>query len=234
MSDLNSWEDDPAAQDDNLSRQAQQLNLNNQQPASFRPVANSFQPGASAFQPGAPYFQPGAQTFQPAQGYQQYDQSGYQNYYNQPAYHQQPQQYQGGYNQGYGQQYGGYAQQPQAAAPQPLPRQTPTIAKRPAEGSADLNKPVTFSGAPKVLSLGGDSKPKVMSISAATPAPKKDEPKKAAPVVSKAIEKTQKTTVPSPAPSSGRSSPSAAAASKAARDADAVAKEQSADVDERH
>ncbi len=89
MSDLNSWEDDPAAQEENLSRQTQQMNLNNNPPqgGAFRPSANSFQPGAQSFQPG--------------QNYQQYGQTGYQNanYY--------PQQ---GGGQGGGQAYGGYPQ----------------------------------------------------------------------------------------------------------------------------
>ena len=115
MSDLNSWEDDPAAQDDNLSRQTQQMNLNNNpSPGTFRPGANSFQPGA--------------QSFQPSQNFQQYgggyDPSGYQNHYNnqinpgyaypqyggqQGGYNQYPQQ--GGYNPGYNQatyNYGRY------------------------------------------------------------------------------------------------------------------------------
>ncbi|KAH6679406.1 P-loop containing nucleoside triphosphate hydrolase protein [Halenospora varia] len=274
MSDLNSWEDDPAAQEDNnLSRQTQQMNLNNnaqQQGGSFRPGANSFQPGAQSFQPG--------QNFQQYGGYEQ---SQYQQYYNQqggqgyayPQYggqqggfNQYPQaggynagyNQQGGYNQNYSQQYPGYAQQPQAgtATPPQAPRATPTIAKRPTDGStggADLNKPVTVKdGAPKVLSIGGDApkaKAKVLSIGATTPAPKKETPAaeaaKAAPeagskaTAAKAIEKTgaKKSSAPasgktSPTPSSGRSSPSSASTKQAARDVDAVEKEQAADVDE--
>lgn len=113
----------------------------------------------------------------------------------------------------------------------------------------------TKEGAPKVLSIGGDApkvKAKVLSIG--TPAPaKKEAPAKeaaasAAPeagakaVAAKAVEKADKGATTSesgrtsPTPSSGRSSPSrtaaAAAATKAVRDADAVAKEQTADVDE--
>ena len=84
MADLNSWEDDPAAQDDNLSRRTQQqLNLN-QQSQNPNPQAGAFRPGAQAFQPGAQAFQPGAQAFQPGQygggGYP----TQYQQYYNQP------------------------------------------------------------------------------------------------------------------------------------------------------
>ena len=100
MSDLNSWEDDPAAQDDNLSRQTQQMNLNNNNPAT----AQTFRPGAASFQPTAHSFQPGQQSYG---GYNQYQQAQYygQNYY--PQYGQQ-----GGYNQQYGQGYGNiYGQQ---------------------------------------------------------------------------------------------------------------------------
>jgi len=148
------------------------------------------------------------------------------------------------------QQYPGYAQQPAAAQPQ-QPRATPTIAKRPADGTpgaAELNKPVTLkAGAPKVLSIGGDApkpKAKVLSIGNPAPATNKEEAKKETPTpaaagakvtAAKAIEKTQKPADGSKAsstPSSGRSSPSATAAAKAAaREADAVEKEQTADVD---
>ena len=155
-----------------------------------------------------------------------------------------------------GQTYPGYAQQPQTAQTQqqqPL-RQTPTIAKRPVDGATpavDLNKPVTIKdGAPKVLSIGGEApkpKAKVLSIGTATPAAKKEEPKKETPVsadagakvtAAKAIEKADGTPTAasgksSPTPSSGRSSPSQTAAAKtAAREVDAVEKEQAADVDE--
>ncbi|KUJ23157.1 elongation factor Tu GTP binding domain-containing protein [Mollisia scopiformis] len=271
MSDLNSWEDDPAAQDENLSRQTQQMNLNNQQQqqqgGSFRPGAQSFQPGAQSFQPGQNFQQYGGGYDQYGQNY--YNNQGGQGYGGYPQYGQQSGGYnqyqqggynagynQGGYNQQYGQQYPGYAQQPQAAttAQQPL-RQTPTIAKRPAEGSsssADLNKPITVKdGAPKVLSIGGDApkaKAKVLSIGAPTAAStKKDSAATAASkapaeagakvTAAKAIEKTEKSTASdsgktSPTPSSGRSSPSRAAAKIPAREVDAVEKEQAADVDD--
>ena len=55
MSNLNSWEDDPAAQDENLARRTGQVNLNQQQQDNFRPNAQSFQPTAQSFQPGQPY-----------------------------------------------------------------------------------------------------------------------------------------------------------------------------------
>jgi peptide chain release factor subunit 3 len=115
MSDLNSWEDDPAAQEENLSRQAQQMNLNNnpQQGGSFRPGANSFQPGAPPFQPsqnfqqyGGGYEQPGYQNYYNAQAGQGY---GYPQYGQQGSYNNQfpPGGYNAGYNQGaYNQTYG--------------------------------------------------------------------------------------------------------------------------------
>ncbi|KAI1371060.1 hypothetical protein F4677DRAFT_436656 [Hypoxylon crocopeplum] len=274
MADLNSWEDDPAAQDDNLSRQTQQMNLNNQPPQN---------PAAASFRPGAASFQPTAQTFQPGQGYgggyvPNYQQGYYggQNYYpqygqgqNQGNYSQYGQGYgnvygQGGYNQGHAQaQYSQY-QQPQS---QQTPKQqaqqqqaVPTIAKRgdqnaptpPSAPAADAPKPVAKQeGGTKVLSIGGDPpKPKTAKVlSIGVPAPPKDEPKadkEAAAdagskvMATKAIEKTGENTKASknssgktsPTPSSGRSSPSRASKTAAARDADAVANEQAADVDE--
>ena len=86
MSDLkDSWEDDPAAQDDNLARQTQQQ-MNLGQGGGFRPGAANFQPTAQTFQPGG------------------YGGSGFV-----PQYQQQQQQYYGG--QGYYPQYGGQQQQ---------------------------------------------------------------------------------------------------------------------------
>ncbi|KAI1458125.1 hypothetical protein F4805DRAFT_425622 [Annulohypoxylon moriforme] len=281
MADLNSWEDDPAAQDDNLSRQTQQMNLNNQ-PQN---------PAAASFRPGAASFQPNAQTFQPGQGYgggymPNYQQGYYggQNYYPQygggqggfPQYGQgqgQGQGYgnvygqQGGYNQAYGQQQY-YQQQPQSQQKpkqqSQQPQTVPTIAKRgdqtaapsaaPVASSANAPKPVAKQeGGTKVLSIGGDPpKPKAAKVlSIGVPTPPKDEPKpdktekEAAAdagskvTANKAIEKTGETTKSSkassgktsPTPSSGRSSPSRGSKA-AARDADAVANEQAADVDE--
>ncbi|OBT74763.1 hypothetical protein VF21_06613 [Pseudogymnoascus sp. 05NY08] len=268
MSHLNSWEDDPAAQEENLARQAQQMNLN------AAAQANTFRPGASSFTPGAQTFQPGQQYPQYGGGY---DQAQYQQYQNQgQGYGQQQQQYggqqaygqygqggygggynQGGYQQTYGKQNSGYGQQQQATQPAFVPSQVPTIAKRsdaPAGTAAagTLNKPVaTKEGGPKVLSIGGDAPaPKAKVLSIGLPAVKKEEPKKeetakaakeAAPAAgskataTKAISKADgaATGKTSPAPSSGRSSPSAAVAEKQAkREADAVEKEQLADVDQ--
>lgn len=113
MSNLNSWEDDPAAQDEHLANQAQQMNLgNNQARQQFSAGAASFSPGAAAFQPGQSYgggygmpqYQQGyyggqqqQQGFYPQYGQQQgynnqYAQGGYGNVYGQGQYN----------NQGYG------------------------------------------------------------------------------------------------------------------------------------
>lgn len=110
MSNLNSWEDDPAAQDENLANQAQQMNLgNNQARPQFSAGAATFSPGAAAFQPGQAYgggygmpqYQQGyyggqQQGFYPQygqqQGYNQYGQGGYGNVYGQGQFN----------NQGYG------------------------------------------------------------------------------------------------------------------------------------
>ncbi|EAQ84941.1 hypothetical protein CHGG_08955 [Chaetomium globosum CBS 148.51] len=268
-----SWEDDPAAQDENLARQAQQqMNIGAQQAqAGFRVGAASFQPTAQTFQPGQ------AQGFGGAGGYGQYQQQQYyggQGYYpqygGQQAFGQYGQQHpqqgyggvygqgQGGYNQH--QQYGqwqGYQQQPQQSqAQQQAPKPAPTIVKRPTDTPAagDAPKPtVAKEGGAKVLSIGGDApkpKAKVLSIGATAPAKeetKKEETKKegakkegtaeaaAKVTAAKAIDKADSKAASgktSPTPSSGRSSPSRGGAAKAARDADAVEKEQTADVDE--
>jgi peptide chain release factor subunit 3 len=108
MSDLNSWEDDPAAQDDNLSRQAQQqLNMNPAQAGAFQPGAASFQPGAQSFQPGQSYggYMPQYQQQQQQQQQQQYYQQGYYQQYGgqqQQGFNQYNQGYGGGFSQGYG------------------------------------------------------------------------------------------------------------------------------------
>jgi peptide chain release factor subunit 3 len=114
MADLNSWEDDPTVQEENLSRQTQQMNLNNTPTSSgFRPGANSFQPSAQPFQPSQPFQQYGAYD-------QSHDQRQYQQFHSQGQGYGYPQynaqggygQYQhggysGAYNQsGYNQQYG--------------------------------------------------------------------------------------------------------------------------------
>jgi peptide chain release factor subunit 3 len=111
MSDLNSWEDDPAAQDENLSRQAQQqLNVNPAQAqGGFRPGVASFQPTAQTFQPGQGFG--GGGGYMPQYQQQQYYQQGYYPQYGgqQQQQQQQQQQPQQGYNQ-FGQYGGGFSQ----------------------------------------------------------------------------------------------------------------------------
>ena len=260
MSGLDSWEDDPAVQDDSLSRQTQQnLNINGQagRPSNFTPSANSFQPGAQSFQPG--------QQYQQQAGYGQQQQYG--QFYNQQqqyggAYPQYGQQSYNHYNPGYGQQssfnqgYGGQEQQQKSFQQ----ARVPIIAKRPSAGdsasspaaplpAAPPPTPAQFSKPPvvKTLSIGGETpgatapKTKVLSIGVPTPAPSaakeasaEDGAKVAA---AKAIEKTEKPATgtsgtASPTQSSGRSSPTAGDAREAKREADAVAKEQAAEVEE--
>ncbi|MCJ1313572.1 translation termination factor GTPase eRF3 [Agyrium rufum] len=193
MSGLDSWEDDPDAQD--LSQQTQQnLNLNGQQgrgQGGFQPGAALFQPGASSFQPGQPYQQYGGYNQNQNQnqygqyyGGQQQQQFGGYPQYGQQSYGQYGQGYgqqQGGYNQSYNQ---GYNQQHQNTQPpqqqssrqnqqqqQPQLRQTPVFAKRPdPNGSAAAPSIPSTSDAPAAAA----PKAKVLSISAdtATPPPK--------------------------------------------------------------
>ncbi|EFX00090.1 eukaryotic peptide chain release factor GTP-binding subunit [Grosmannia clavigera kw1407] len=187
MSHLNSWEDDPAAQDENLARQAQQqLNVGGGGGrGNFHVGAATFQPGAATFNPGqayggAPSFVP--QYQQPQQQQQYYNQGyGFQQYgqqqtgfdqhnqgYGGSGYNSQQASYQqGGYNQSYGQYSGGYQQQSSrgGAVGQYATRDTPTIAKRTdsAAGTAASATASTISPKPagnigaKVLSIGGDA-----------------------------------------------------------------------------
>ncbi|KAL8690878.1 MAG: hypothetical protein Q9218_003771 [Villophora microphyllina] len=254
MSAPDSWEDDPAAQDEDLSRKTQQnlhIDQQNGQGIQFTPQARSFQPGAQTFQPGQPY-----QQYNPSYQYNQY-------YNTQYSGHPQQQQQQGygQYNQGFGQNYGqqtGYAQQGyQSQQPQyQQPMKTPIIAKRPT-GNDSTNtapaapapksaQPKSSGGAPpvKTLSIGGDAAPKTKTLSigadvagatAKDPPPSAEDGAKVA--AAKAIEKSEKpTSTPngktSPSPASGKSSPTPDEAKTASREADAVVKEQAADVDE--
>ncbi|EFZ02708.2 translation release factor eRF3 [Metarhizium robertsii ARSEF 23] len=230
MSNLNSWEDDPAAQDENLSRRAQQqLNVNaGQSQGGFRPGATSFQPGAQSFQPGQPYGGGFSNQYQQQQQYYQqgyYPQYGQQqgfNQYNQGGYGGNFSQ---GYNQGYG---GGYPQYGQPGQAQQQSTQAPASAAPAAAPTAP--KVLTKEGGPKVLSIGGGGvapppppkpKAKVLSIGGSgtsTPTKDKEEAKpepsnkpeagqKAAAV--KAIEKTGEKAgkAASSSKSSGRTSP---------------------------
>jgi peptide chain release factor subunit 3 len=160
-----------------------------------------------------------------------------------------------GYPQ-YGQQQGQrnqQTQQPAANATQAAPVKSLPVDKPAASASAP--KPVVSNeGGAKVLSIGGDVKPKakVLSISSTSaPAPAKEEAKaepsnepeagkkvSAAKAIEKTGEKAGKAAASgkssgrtSPDPSSGRSSPTAAE-KKTQREIDAVVKAQAADVDD--
>ncbi|CAH0052924.1 unnamed protein product [Clonostachys solani] len=180
MSHLNSWEDDPAAQDENLSRQTQQqLNMNPAQ-GSFRPGVASFQPGAQTFQPGQPYAVPQYQQQQQyyQQGYYpQYGGQQQQQQQQQPQQFNQFQQYGGGFSQGYNNQgySGGYPQYGQQQTQQPQQPQQPAA---PAASTPAAPQPqVSKEGGAKVLSIGGDApkpKAKVLSIGGAAPAKPKE------------------------------------------------------------
>ncbi|KAJ4293918.1 translation termination factor GTPase eRF3 [Collariella sp. IMI 366227] len=175
-----SWEDDPSAQDENLARQTQQQMHIGAQQGGFRAGAASFQPTAHTFQPGQSF---GGNNFYQQQQQQPY--YGGQGYYPQYGGAQQQQNfgqygqqqgYGGVYGQGgYGQQYGQWQGQQQQQFQQPqqtqqAPKPAPTIAKRPA---ADAPKPAPANVGAKVLSIGGDAKPKAKVLSVGGPAPVK-------------------------------------------------------------
>ena len=234
MSGLDSWEDDPAAQDDDLAKRTQQnLNLNswqNPQSSNFTPNATPFQPGAQSFEPGQPYQQYGQYYGQPQQyngGYSQYGQQPYGQYnqgYGQPAYNGP----QGGYapQQDYQQQF-----QPQHTQQTQPFRTPPVIAKRPtaeAAPSASGPKPTVSNGQAsaasvvKTLSLGDDpstskTKPKTLTVQD----PPKSQQEPTPPEKAKAA----------PSRTTGASS-SQLEEKVSTREIDAVAKEQVADVDE--
>ncbi|CRL30193.1 Yeast eukaryotic release factor [Penicillium camemberti] len=226
----------PESWEDELSRQAEGVNLN----AQSRPQAQ-----APSFTPGAASFTPGASSFVPGQQYQQYagyPQQGYPQYGQQQAYggYQQQQQAYGQYN-AYAQQPGGFnqynngQQQQQYGAYNQQPRQNAPVAaqQQPAAPAQSAPKPAANAAAPKakVLSIGATSssaapKTKVLSIGTPTPAPKPADttPKEAngdtkgsaaaeagsKVAATKSLDKSDKAAAAgkgSPTPSSGRSSP---------------------------
>jgi peptide chain release factor subunit 3 len=225
--------------------------------ASFVPSAPSFQPGnyQQYSQYGGGYnqqqqqFGGGNYQYGYAQpGQQSYQQYGYQQQYPQYGYNaQQPlQQQQYSQNQQPSKAPVTIAKRPTEGQSQPS---APT-ATQPKTTSSDSQAPKA-----KVLSIGLDSAPKVekagqtkvLSIgSTAPPASKiesKSDDKKPADsgakvAAAKAIEKAgegvpaAKAGKTSPAPSSGKDSPSRVESKPATKEADAVAKEQAADVDE--
>ncbi|CAL5868332.1 uncharacterized protein PFLUO_LOCUS2557 [Penicillium psychrofluorescens] len=250
------WEDDLSQQTQGVNLNAQ--GRPQAQAPSFQPGSASFTPGASSFVPGQQYQQYGGHPY--AQYGQQYGGYPQQQAYGQygAAYNQQP----GGYNQYYNQQqqqYGGYNQQPPQNFPVAAPQQSAPAqsAPPPASNAAPPKAKVLSIGA---TSSSAAPKTKVLSIGTPSPAPAasasganttKDTKGAAAAeagakvTASKAIDKTENKADAkaaaagnsSPAPSSGRSSPGRASPSraevaKAARDVDAVAKSQQADVDE--
>ncbi|KAF2494905.1 hypothetical protein BU16DRAFT_527861 [Lophium mytilinum] len=206
-------------------------------------------------QQGYGYPQYGQQGYGAQGQYPQYGQQGGQQGYGQQygAFNQQPGGFQQPPGQGQQRQVPVIAKRPQAgdSAPSPVP------AAKPATTTSTGPKVLSITGdAPKakVLSISADpatkvetsGKTKVLSIGlSATPASAaKENVDKEAPdagakvAAAKAIEKTGEppaakaaTGKSSPTPSSGRNSPSRGEA-RAAREADAVAKEQAAEVDE--
>lgn len=168
-----SWED-AAAQDEELSRQTQNMNIN----------ANAFRPGVASFQPGAASFQPG-QSYQQYNGYQQPyggygQQQGYNQYqqypqqgYNQFQQHGQQQQQQQQPRQNTNAQFAAYSQTPGQF--QPRQGAPISIAKRgAAEPTAAANAPAPKPAAapaptPAKADAAAAPKPKVLSIGVPAP-----------------------------------------------------------------
>ncbi|KAI1419349.1 P-loop containing nucleoside triphosphate hydrolase protein [Xylaria sp. FL1777] len=237
MSSFNSWEDDPAAHEE-PDKQSQPQPQNGSR--GFRPGAASFTPSAAApsFTPSVPYQNP-----YPAQhGFSQHGYPPNMRYW-QPynAYGDSSSQvpYQGQYQN----QYQNY--QPQVptrqydGGPSSAPNPVDPIVKPPAvnEDAVRVTSPdaasqpskkedasLAIEAGTKVLSIGStqptNTRKTTQPAADTTPAP----PKKAA-APKRNAEKA------SPAPSSGRSSPARQQATEA-RNVDAVAREQTADVDE--
>ncbi|KAE8153398.1 P-loop containing nucleoside triphosphate hydrolase protein [Aspergillus avenaceus] len=253
-----SWEEELSRQTEGVNLNTQ--SRPQAQAPSFHPGIASFQPGAAAFVPGQSYQGYGGfPQYGQYGGYQYGQQQAYGQY---GAYAQQPGAYNNQpYNQQYGgyqqpQQQQQFAQQPRQATPS-APQQPAQPAPKPAAAAPPKAKVLSIGGASdspaapktKVLSIGTPSPAPASNPSSGSATPgdsKGPEAAQAAAKVtaSKAIDKTEKKAEQkaaasgktSPAPSGrsspGRSSPSRAEQAKAARDADAVAKEQQADVDE--
>lgn len=258
----------PDSWEDELSRQTENVNLGGNNPSNLHAQAPAFHPNAPAFQPGQPYQQygyPQYQQYGQGYGYPAYGQQGYDQY---GAYAQQP----GQFNQIYNNQYGGYNNQfqQQQQQQQPRPQQSQPPPQSSSQGQSAGSGPAPKA---KVLSIGGDLKPKTQSggaesgsgqkskvLSIGVPSASGKSATSAVPgdtkgaaaaeagskvTAAKAIEKTERRAEQkaaasgesTPAPSSGRSSPGRSSpargdGAKVARDADAVAREQQADVDE--
>ncbi|KAL3956275.1 hypothetical protein ACCO45_009121 [Purpureocillium lilacinum] len=230
MADLNSWEDDPAAQDENLSRQAQQqLNVNQQNAAAaqgaFRPGVASFQPGAQSFQPGQPY----GGGFAPQYQQQQYYQQGYYPQYGQQqGFSQYNQSYGGGFSQGYNQGYVWAAEPASSAVPassgsasRPYGGPEGARCRQRRRSHARPEARVDKGGGTKVLSIGGDTsapkpKAKVLSIggTAAPPKEKTDSKPDAKAEASTKPEAGQKATAAKAIEKTGEKAGKAAATAK--------------------
>ncbi|RKF58302.1 Eukaryotic peptide chain release factor GTP-binding subunit [Erysiphe neolycopersici] len=212
MSDLNSWEDDPAAQDESISRQTQQMHLNIQQKTS-----------AGTFRPDAP-------SFQPAQNFDQQSVDTYQNYYGKQA-----NQISNNISQ-YSQQTTlqnrsitkRVTENPTNFSDLNTPITTKDNAPKVLSIGSDSPKPKA-----KVLSIGLAPTVGKKKVNASSTEPVVTQDPGAKLIVTKATEKSLENGKITTAPPSGRSSPSRGATKSAAQDVDAVQKEiASADVDE--
>jgi peptide chain release factor subunit 3 len=248
-----SWED-AAAQDEQLSNQAQNMNIN---AGSFRPGVNLFQPGANSFQPGQQFPQYGQQQQYGGYGqqYNQYPQYGHQAGYQQYPQYQQQQQYSGQQQFNQGGQFPQYNQQ-QPTQFQPRQGAPISIAKRGGGDSSpaqDAKATAPPADAPKPAAA---APPKAKVLSIGVPAAPKAEPKKEAEApVKKADAPDDKSTAPaekaakvtaakavkdagkpsgktSPVPSSGKNSPTPGESGKKGLTAEQLAAQQTADVDE--
>ncbi|KAL4955959.1 P-loop containing nucleoside triphosphate hydrolase protein [Aspergillus filifer] len=252
-----SWEDELSRQTEGVNLNNAQGRPQAQAP-SFHPGAATFQPGAASFVPGQQFQQYGGYPQYGQYGQQQY--GGYPQYGQYGAYNQQPGGYNQIYGQNYAgyQQQQQFPQQ-QPAAPAPAPAAAPAQSSpKPAAATAATPKAkvLTIGGASNSPAA---PKTKVLSIGTPTPAsttPSSDsgnlaDAKGPAAVeaaakvtASKAVDKTEKkaeqkaaasgksSPIPSGRNSPGRSSPSRGESAKEKRDANAVAMEQQADVDE--
>ncbi|OKL61432.1 hypothetical protein UA08_03368 [Talaromyces atroroseus] len=229
--------------------------------ASFTPGAASFVPGQSYQQYGYPQYQQYGQgqgyypSYDQQQGYNQYGGYGQQQ---QPGNYNQIYNNQyggGGYNQYSQQQQRPPQTLPRQAPKAPAAEQTAAPAASAPKAAPPKAKVLSIGGdlggnvpKTKVLSIGTPATAKPAKEASATPGDSKGAAAATAAnkvTASKAIEKTEKKAEAkavssgkaSPSPSSGRNSPgrnspSRGESAKAIRDADAVTREQKADVDE--
>lgn len=211
MSDLNSWEDDPAAQDDSLPRQTQQMKLNNQQ----RTTAMTFRPEATSFQPAKNFEQYNVDTYQ-----NYYGQQTTQNYNNFSQFRQQVTQTPVVTKR--------FTDSPTNLSDLNKPITTKENAPKILSIGGDSPKPKA-----KVLSIGlaSSTEKKKANVNSTESSLIQESGTKA--TATKAIEKSLESGKISSTPPSGRSSPSRGATKPIGQDVDAVQKEiASADIDE--